>query len=258
LRRCSKAARGAWIDTLCALHDSDEYGIARYPLRELADVVASPIKLLLELAEKAVLKGSDTQLVTPYVYEPFHGGKYGSPVVLVPAQAGPIWFSSRFVRDEYLRTTRGAATRFGANHPPDASPSRRVGERQGEPPDPTPSRRQVDGASSASASASALRSSEPLVPVRPPPAASAGADGPKTKANGHRNGHAKATRLPDGWSLPDDWRQWAREAHDIDPQRAVRISLSFRDYWHAKPKDATRLDWFATWRNWVRKEIGDA
>ena len=30
LRVCSLAARGVWIDILCALHDSDEYGVARF------------------------------------------------------------------------------------------------------------------------------------------------------------------------------------------------------------------------------------
>jgi hypothetical protein len=33
LRRCSLAARGAWMDVLCVLHDSeDEYGLVRRPL----------------------------------------------------------------------------------------------------------------------------------------------------------------------------------------------------------------------------------
>ncbi len=35
LRMCSEAARGAWIDILCVLHDSDEYGVFRRPLADL-------------------------------------------------------------------------------------------------------------------------------------------------------------------------------------------------------------------------------
>jgi hypothetical protein len=36
LRRCSEAARGAWVDILCLLNDCDEYGVCRWPLAELA------------------------------------------------------------------------------------------------------------------------------------------------------------------------------------------------------------------------------
>ena len=75
--------------------------------------------------------------------------------------------------------------------------------------------------------------------------------------NGH---HAiKATRLPADWRLPDEWRQWAQDAHGVESQRAVRMSLAFRDYWVAKPgRGGVKLDWQATWRNWVRREVGDA
>lgn len=61
----------------------------------------------------------------------------------------------------------------------------------------------------------------------------------------------RATRLPAHWTLPADWRQWAKdERPDVDPGREAD---RFADYWRAKPgKDGTKLDWLATWRNWVR------
>lgn len=64
------------------------------------------------------------------------------------------------------------------------------------------------------------------------------------------------TRLPEDWTLPDDWAFWARnERQDWDANHVLRVSLIFRDYWHAKPgKDGRRTDWLATWRNWVRRE----
>lgn len=69
----------------------------------------------------------------------------------------------------------------------------------------------------------------------------------------------RGTRLSPDWRLPDEWRDWAVKVHHIEPQRAVRISLVFRDFWVAKPgKDGCKADWLATWRNWVRKETGDA
>lgn len=69
----------------------------------------------------------------------------------------------------------------------------------------------------------------------------------------------RPTRLPDDWFLPDDWRDWAVRLYGMEPQRAVRISLDFRDFWHAKAgPDAVKLDWLATWRRWVRREMHDA
>lgn len=63
-----------------------------------------------------------------------------------------------------------------------------------------------------------------------------------------------ATQLPADWQLPEEWKTWAVEAHHLDPKQAFGISLAFRDYWHSKAKDNTKRDWFATWRNWIRKE----
>jgi hypothetical protein len=65
----------------------------------------------------------------------------------------------------------------------------------------------------------------------------------------------KATRLSSDWVLPSEWRTWALEAHNVPPKDATEISLAFRDFWIAKPgAGGCKLDWFATWRNWVRKE----
>src|SRR5690606_5759602 len=54
-------------------------------------------------------------------------------------------------------------------------------------------------------------------------------------------------------ALPDDWRRFCeQERPDLDPERTFRL---FIDYWTAKPgKDGVKLDWEATWRNWVRRE----
>jgi hypothetical protein len=122
LRRCSHAARGAWIDTLCLLHDSDEYGVLRWSLADLARAVGAPIKLLRELVDKDVLKGADSDC-SPYVYVPRHAGQDGEPVTLIESSAAPCWYSSRMVCDEYVRQRRGARTQFdNENQPPKATP----------------------------------------------------------------------------------------------------------------------------------------
>lgn len=145
LRRCSHAARGAWMDVLCLLHDAEEYGILRWPLAEIASAAGAPVKLLRELADKGVLKGSDSEAIE-YRFQPSHAGKLGDPVVLVPGGPGPCWYSGRFVKDEYVRQRRGAGTRFDSdNQPPKQEPN--------SPPMGGIGVRQGYGASSASASA---------------------------------------------------------------------------------------------------------
>lgn len=63
----------------------------------------------------------------------------------------------------------------------------------------------------------------------------------------------QGSRLQADWVLPDEWRQWAEsERPDLD---AVKVSERFKDFWIAKPgKDGRKLDWLATWRNWVRNQ----
>lgn len=183
LRRCSEAARGAWMDVLCALHESEEYGVVRWPLLELAQVAGVALKLVKELVDKAVLKGGDKGRIT-YVHTPRHAGKDGEPVTLVDLD-GPCWYSSRMVRDEWLRARRGASTRFGAdnqadgseedNTSPSRSPTRRVGEALGGG--------SGDGASSSSSSSSSesslrsdSRSNVHELPLPKPPLGKRGKD----------------------------------------------------------------------------------
>lgn len=68
-----------------------------------------------------------------------------------------------------------------------------------------------------------------------------------------RSVERRASRLPPDWQLPDDWRMWAKQIRpEIDVDRAA---ASFADYWHSKAgKGGCKLDWQATWRNWVRNE----
>jgi uncharacterized protein YdaU (DUF1376 family) len=60
------------------------------------------------------------------------------------------------------------------------------------------------------------------------------------------------TRLPETWTLPKTWGEWAVDGGW--PETVIRSEADkFRDYWIGKSgKDATKADWFATWRNWMR------
>lgn len=61
----------------------------------------------------------------------------------------------------------------------------------------------------------------------------------------------KGTRIPSDWQLTPELAQWATTERPGFPVMAE--AAKFRDYWTAKTgKDATKTDWDATWRNWVR------
>lgn len=126
LRRCTHAEKGAWLDVMCLLHDSsDQYGALRWPLADIALAAGCDVATLQALIDKGVMKGADAgQTCEVFVYVPRSGRKDGEPVTLIAEQEGPLWYSSRMVRDEYVNHIRGGGSRFG-------SPTRRVGERQG-------------------------------------------------------------------------------------------------------------------------------
>lgn len=71
---------------------------------------------------------------------------------------------------------------------------------------------------------------------------------PKTTAPRKRG-----CRLPENWEPSEETKAWAMtERKDLDIQRVLD---SFTDYWRAKTGSAaTKLDWDATFRNWVRNE----
>lgn len=112
LRRCSHAEKGAWIDVMCLLNDAEEYGILRWPLKDISMAIGCDISLLKSIASKGVFRGIDSGICEELIYTPRHGRKNGDPITLIPVQTGPIWYSSRMVRDEYVRKHRGETSRF--------------------------------------------------------------------------------------------------------------------------------------------------
>ncbi|MDR6585548.1 conserved phage C-terminal domain-containing protein [Herbaspirillum frisingense] len=128
LRRCSWGARGVWADVMCLLHDSDEYGILRWPLKEIAQAIGCPIALLKELVDKSVLKGTDKGEYAALEYTPRSGRQAGPTVTLIPITQGPIWFSSRMVRDEYIRQKK--ANRELYKDSPNYSPMPPIGDEE--------------------------------------------------------------------------------------------------------------------------------
>lgn len=67
----------------------------------------------------------------------------------------------------------------------------------------------------------------------------------------------RGSRLPPDWVLPKAWGDWAMdEFPQWSADKVRREAEAFRDHWRAKVgRDATKLDWLATWRNWCRSSI---
>lgn len=237
LRRCSEAARGCWMDILCILHDSDEYGVVRWPLDELARAAGVAVKYARELAAKNVLKGSDRS-VEAYVHTPRHAGKDGEPVTLIDSGHGPCWYSSRMVLDEWRRKVSGGSTRFTSTRP-DTKPTTKpiTMPRQGEA--------LGDGAISSSSSSPSEDSS------------SLRSEGARGKSGPSLPKSNRKTGLPQLFP-GDPERDWAVE-HWRSKGRAdlcgrVNDEIDqFRDH-HAKER-SVMADWPAAWRTWVRNAM---
>lgn len=64
----------------------------------------------------------------------------------------------------------------------------------------------------------------------------------------------KGTRF-DLQSIPEEWVLFCRkERSDLNP---IVVFETFKDYWvSVSGAKGVKLDWFATWRNWVRNQKG--
>lgn len=62
----------------------------------------------------------------------------------------------------------------------------------------------------------------------------------------------RGNRLSQDWFLPKEWGEWA--IGEGWPAEVIRTeSEKFKDYWHSVAgSKGVKLDWFATWRNWMR------
>lgn len=87
-----------------------------------------------------------------------------------------------------------------------------------------------------------------------------------TKDNPKRKGEAsdksdsptlkarKGKTLPKDWTLPEDWKQWTiTNCPRVDPMATAE---EFKDWalGNANRPVGKKADWFATWRNWCRRD----
>ncbi len=98
---------------------------------------------------------------------------------------------------------------------------------------------------------------EGVAKVRETPLTGTGDQGTGDQGTGSREVAARdparkrATRIPDDFEpSPAVRADMAAKRPDVDLELETE---KFRDFWAAKPgKDGTKLDWDATWRNWIR------
>ena len=63
----------------------------------------------------------------------------------------------------------------------------------------------------------------------------------------------RGSRLSPDFCLTEDWKEFCQQDRpDLNPSKVFE---TFKDYWVAKAgQQGVKLDWFATWRNWVRNQ----
>lgn len=91
--------------------------------------------------------------------------------------------------------------------------------------------------------------------LSPPSSGLLAPDSSKTPSESSRrapraSGTKRGTRIPDDFAVTSAMVEWAREnTPTVDGRRETE---KFINYWRGKTgKDATKLDWPATWRNWM-------
>lgn len=142
LRRCSFHLRGVWMELICLLHESEEYGVLRWPRKDIAHAVGCRVSDIQELIKIGVLSGCEHGECEPVFYTATHAGRTSEPIELLPNRGGPIYFGRRLLRDEHIRNVRSEygykslelqETRF-TKGPPKGLPKGGIGPTFGTPP----------------------------------------------------------------------------------------------------------------------------
>lgn len=85
---------------------------------------------------------------------------------------------------------------------------------------------------------------------------SAKAEGVVRKAVRKANDAVRGSRLPEDWVLSAKLGKWALEQFDVSRDQVLAEAQRFKDHWLGKAgKEARKVDWEATWRNWCGSDI---
>src|SRR5690606_27094568 len=107
LQLCTFEEQAVWLRLLCLFHDSDEYGILRWTLKQMQQVIHCKMKSLQNLLKYGILKGSEKDGDKVSFSTTFQvRNAQPKTVLLIDSVSIPLYFSSRMVRDEYVRKNR--------------------------------------------------------------------------------------------------------------------------------------------------------
>lgn len=81
----------------------------------------------------------------------------------------------------------------------------------------------------------------------------------KAKKNGSAvDRQARGSRLPEGWELPAEWREWAL-AVGLRQHEINREATKFKNYWlNCAGAKGVKLKWDLTWQNWCVRMLEQA
>ena len=225
LRICSLAARGLWVELLGLMHEATPRG--HLLIRGLSPTDAQLAALVGILPEQL------TELI----------GELETARVFSRTGKGVI-YSRRMTKDEKKIRTAVKNGKNGGN-PSLCNKRRNTPSDNPEVKDGVKLRSQkpeLDSKKDISKDIS--KKLEETPPDNPPEK--------KGKSNAKR-GTRLQVHLGEDIRLPAEYRQFALTEGHPDPDREWN---KFCDYWIAKAgATAVKLDWFATWRNWVRNDF---
>lgn len=110
LRKCSFRLKGVWLEMMLLFHDSDEYGLVRWTLKEIKKVIGCTQKDLDKLIEYGILKGTDLKekkVNFEMIFNQNRSHFLKKKKENLIDSVGPLWYSCRMVLDEFLRKKRG-------------------------------------------------------------------------------------------------------------------------------------------------------
>lgn len=221
LRACSLAARGLWIDLMCVMHECEPYGhlvLNGAPMTpaKMAGQIGVPVATIAKLLAELLENG-----------------------VARKAANGAI-YSKRMVDDERVREIRAQAGRENGGKGAEFGALGAIhGSKGGRPRKATPG--DLNGGSAPP--------NDPgqKPPQNPPPSSSSSSSASAGKGRG--------SRLPPDWDPGETGMAFAAQ-QGLANGRAHAELEKFRDHWSAATgQNASKADWQAAWRNWVRKAV---
>lgn len=224
LKMCSMAARGLWIELICLMHQATPYGHLLVNGKTPTD------------AQVAVLVGAPPDQIATLL------GELESAGIFSRTRNGTIYSRKLTRMAKKVATARNNGLKGG-------NPN--LSKEKEKPPSDNPEvkgRLKPQKLELESESEEEKRKTNVFPKKEPEP----GFELVPSEQIQKPKKSVTATRLPRDWELPRDWGEWALSEgwarHTIREEAA-----KFRDFWIGKAgKDATKLDWQATWRNWMR------